>query len=494
MQLRVCLLSEKENPEIGAFLVHLNCHFSHFSDLNKLSLFGLKNKIDLILLDEKWFKNESSYRDLRTALSRLKKGRVIILSTSVKNYKLSYSGICGEDDFNTLKRIVEDSQSMRKIFTPAFINTHKSEEEEVVVEVDEEVEDYETNVFTKGFVRIKSSESLDQLGLVLCDTLEKGLKEKRKGVFFKYLSSYCSLIVVGSFNFAKSKAINGVGLDFSKSSEFSPKNHFSLAMEIPPFKRMIEKLFTHADVELKTLTAGVEVRGLLVYEKARLFLEAEKSDENLNRLVDMANTKLEALNFKRLYQKNRIKDTVTDVLLLESFFEAFQNEIIRSKRIFLPVSLFIIEIDHYDKIIKKYNSERLRLLMKSLAQVLQTSVRHNDSVGKVSDKRFGVLFPHMHQVDAVKKAQSIIKSVAQTQFFSDMKDPLYCSLSVAVGTYPNHATSADELYIRLQNSLDQRETFGEVIKIDLPVGLKKDFEELKLADLLNLQNRKSTVD
>lgn len=494
MQLNVCLLSEKENPELGSFLLHLDCEFSHYSQLQELSLYALKNKIDLILLDEDWLKNEDQYRDLRTFLSRQKNGRLFILSNQVKTYKLSYSGVLESSDFNTLKNILEDSQSMKKIFAPKYMHSSASNKtnEEVVIEIEEEVDEPRQDVFTNGFVRIKGSQSTDQIGVALCDTLGKSFEGKRKGVFFKYLSTYCSLVAVDSFNFEQPKTINGMGLNFSKSKGFSPKDHFSYALEIPAFKTMVEKVFGHSEVESKILSAGAEVKGVLVYEKPPRALNASTSDEGLYRILDMANTKLESLKFQGLYSKNKIKDNNSGALLKEPFFEALQNEIIRSRRIFLPVSLFMIELDHFNGIVAKYNSERVSLLIKSLAQILHSSVRHNDSVGRLSEKRFGVLFPHMHMDDAVNKAGSLLKTVAQTQFFADIKDPLYCTLSVAIGTYPNHATSADELFIRLQNSLDHRNTVGEITKVDLPVGLQKDFEEFKISDLSSLQQSKTS--
>jgi diguanylate cyclase (GGDEF)-like protein len=482
VELNVFLLSSKDHPEMATFFSHLGHEFIYCKTIDELSSLVLSSRVDLLFLDEKFLQDPLNETPIQRVLGRVPNARLFILSANLRSFKWPHSGVFSFDDYQGFKSVCEQLVAHKDMFkskTQANFTPGANDSDEIVIDVEEEEEEVMETELTRGLVRIKSCESIDQLSSVLCDTLEKVLKEKRRGVFFKYLPTYCSLVAMGSFFFENPKKLNGVGLNFSKSTKFKPNEHLQYGLKVPAFTKLCEKLFGHKRLNIRVLSVDQEVQGLLVYEKP----PSNSLDLELEMLVDLSNTKLESIKYKTLYSKNRVKDEKTSLFLKEPFFQYLQNEVIRAKRLFLPVTLFLIEVDNFRAIKANYNQERVNLLIKNISTLLNSFVRHNDTVGRLSENRFGIIFPHMHKMHADSKAQSILVKIKETQFFSDMKEKFHCTCSISTGTYPNHAMSSEELITLLQNSLDKKDQDAQILELPLIDESRKDFSELSLPEL-----------
>jgi len=479
MELKVFLLSSKEHPELATFFSHLSYDFDYSKSVEELSSKVLTSKVDLLFVENTFLDSPYFKTALQRLFAKLKYTKVYILKDNLEASKWTHQGQFAVDDYQAFKAICADMIAFKETFkAKSRANLTSNSDDEIIVNLDDDDNELETEL-TRGLVRLKSCTSVDQIAFVLCDTLEKILPEKRKGVFFKYLPTYCSLVAMGSFFFENPKKINGLGLNFSKSVKFKPRQHLQYGLKVPAFTKLCEKLFGHKKLNIRVLSADQDVKGILVYEKP----PANSLDIDLETLIDLANTKLEALKYKDLYSKNHIKDNLTSMYIKETFFQNLQNEVIRSKRLFLPVTVFLIEIDNFGAIKNNYNQERVNTLLKNLSHLLESFIRHNDTIGRISENRFGVIFPHMHRVHASKKAESILQRIKETQFFSDIKERFHCTCSISYGVYPNSASSSEELITLLQSSLDKNDKPSQIRELSLLNEDKKDFNELSLSEL-----------
>lgn len=484
MKLSICLLTGTKHQSLGAFLLHLDCDVKVYTELTDFLSDAIAQSFQLIFLDESFLKSEQDFQRLRIYLSKTKKVRLLCLTADDKVFKLPNSGFVSSEDLNAVKNIVEDSRTLCTSDVQELVTF--DDEAEVVEFIEEEVIDDHSERVTKGFLNIKKAQSLDELGVNLVWSLGHILKEGRKGVYFKYLPTYCSLVALDGFNFTNKK-INGVGLNFSSSKDFNASQHLNKLQQVPAFVKVVERVFGHDKIDLRTLECDGEVKGVLVYEPA----PQRGADLDLKVMCDYAEAKLSSIVYKHKYIQNKSKDELTGCILKEGFFNQLQNELMRAKRVLLPVTVMLFEIDHFYGLKTRYNQERVRTLVKSFAKILQDNVRHNDLVGCFGESKFAVLFPHMSTGDAYIKAQKLSKLIAQTQFFSDMKKRLICSASIALGTYPTQISSADELMVSLDSVLAHKESGGSLVVLKPKPGFVKDFEEHKLPD--SAMNRKRTA-
>ncbi len=489
MELKVFLLSSTEEPELSTFFSHLGHEFDFSKTIDVLSSKVLKQKIDLLLIEENFFLDSINKVLLQRVFSRLKDAKICILNRGLKSFNWPHSGVYSLSDHQAFKSLLEDLINSKELIHSGYqVEEEYGEEpsfhgDEPSINNEIYAKSLETQK-TKSLIAIKRCSSVDQVSTVLCESLEKVLKSRRKGIFLKYLPTYCSLVATSSFFFDSPRTLNGLGLNFSKAIKFNPEEHLQQGLKIPALAKLCYKTFGHRMLNSRVLTADKDIQGILVYEKP----PADSLDIDLETLVDFAVTKLEAIKYKSLFRKNKIRDEKTNFVLKNIFYENLNNEILRAKRLFLPVTVFLIEIDNFVAIKSNYNQERVQLLIKGISKLLHSIVRQNDTVGSISENSFGIIFPHMHTVDADFKAEFMLLKIKQTQFFSDLKEKLQCTCSISIGTYPNNSSSGEDLMMRLQKSLDQREGIGETVKLRTLDPAQKEFNELSLSELSEYAN------
>lgn len=490
MKLTIGLLSEAKHQTLGTFLLHLDCDVLSSKNLTEFLSAAVSQTYHILFMDKDFLKSEQEYHKIRAYLAKLndsKRPRLICLDGDSKITKVPNSGSISSADFSVVKNVLDESLKLigRRLTRPeAESEVIVFDDEEEVVEVlEEEATDKRAEKLTESILNIKKAQSLDELGVNLIWSLGNVVSPGRKGIYFKYLPTYCSLVALGGFNF-KSKKVNGVGLNFSSSKDFNASKHLQKLMHVPAFLKVIERLFEHTEVAVRTFECEGESKGVIVFEKS----PRGSSDIDVLSLCDYAEAKLAAIVYRHKYIQNKRNDETTGCILKEGFFDQLQNEVMRSKRVLLPVTVMLFELDHFYGVKTKFNQERVRTLVRSFARILQDNVRHNDLVGQFGESKFAILFPHMSTEDALIKAQKMNKSIAQTKFFSDMKQGLICSASVALGTYPTQVSSADHLMVSLESMLSHKESAGSLMTLKPKPGFVKDFEEMKLPD--SAMNRK----
>jgi diguanylate cyclase (GGDEF)-like protein len=481
--LKICvgLLAGQENQALGSFLNNLTCEIKVYPDLNDFLVRFGEHEVDLLLITLDELTSEKAYQAFREAFSKSKKDvKLYVLSDSIDSVKLPHSGLLNLQDYNCLKRLVEEKRSLFEL-TGEDKQDHFNEE--VIEDIEEEVIDVSFEKVATGLLNLKRAQSIDEAGVALTNALAVSLDPSRRGVFFKYLSTYSSLVALSGFNF-KTNKFNGVGLSFSKSKDFKARMHLSKLNQVSAFNEVVHKIFGHENIEIKTLEVDQEVKGVLVFEKP----PKGAIDSDLNLICDYAEARIAAIVFKKKYLFNRTNDDLTNCIMREGFFDQLQNEVIRARRVLLPVTVMLLEIDGFYGIKARYNEERVQVLLKSYAAILKKNVRHNDLVGRLGECRFAVIFPHMSTEDGHVKALSLSKLIASTKFFSDMKTKLVCSTSIMIGTYPTQTKSADDLISSLEHLMSQKSGAGAIQTLPVTKGFVKDFEERALPD--SSQNRR----
>jgi diguanylate cyclase (GGDEF)-like protein len=493
LKLTIGLLSEAKHQTLGTFLLHLDCDVLSSQNLTEFLSAAVTQTYHIVFMDKNFLKSEQDYHSMRAYMSKLsdsKRPRLICLDGDTRITRVPNSGSISSADFSVVKNVLDESLKLlnkagRQPRSEAEVVVF-DDEAEVVELSDEEATDSKAEMQTEAFLNVKKAQSLDELGVNLVWSLNRIVAPGRKGIYFKYLPTYCSLVALGGFNF-KSKKVNGVGLNFSSSKDFNASQHLQKLMHVPAFLKVVERLFEHTDVVVRTFECDGEAKGVVVYEKP----PGGSSDIEVFSLCDYAEAKLCSIVYKYKYIQNKRNDEITGCILKEGFFDQLQNEVMRAKRVLLPVTVMLFELDHFYGIKTKYNQERVRTLVRSFARILQDNVRHNDLVGQFGESKFAILFPHMSTEDATIKAQKMNKSIAQTKFFSDMKKGLICSASVAIGTYPTQVSSADHLMVSLDSLLSHKESAGSLMILNPKPGFVKDFEEMKLPD--SAMNRKRST-
>ena len=203
----------------------------------------------------------------------------------------------------------------------------------------------------------------------------------------------------------------------------------------------------------------------LVHENNRLLQELKANNEELIRLnweldtrvkertaeLDRANRRLEEAN-RRLEEANRrlaqlaITDGLTGLFNHRYFHERLAKEVERSNRTGLPLSLLMIDVDHF----KHYNDLNGHpagdTVLRTVAQILTDGRRLNDAVSRYGGEEFTVLLVDTPAEAATQVAEQLRRRVEQEPFVNGEAQPgRRLTISLGVACYPDHALTAEDL-------------------------------------------------
>ena len=125
-------------------------------------------------------------------------------------------------------------------------------------------------------------------------------------------------------------------------------------------------------------------------------------------------------------------DGLTNLPNRRAFEDAIQREFSRSTRYSRPLSLLVIDIDHFKKINDVHGHLAGDAALRQFATLLKANLRRDDVAGRMGGEEFAVLLPEIDDVGAKVTAEKIRQITARHRFeFEDAVMPLTISLGVA---------------------------------------------------------------
>lgn len=138
-------------------------------------------------------------------------------------------------------------------------------------------------------------------------------------------------------------------------------------------------------------------------------------------------------------------DDLTGIYNHRFFIEQLTLEVERQKRLDIPLSLLMIDIDYF----KNYNDMNGHLAgdqaLKAIAKLIQQGVRQTDIVARYGGEEFSAILINAGREKALEIAERVRKNVADTQFPYEKAQPNQdVTVSVGVATFsPSISTVTD---------------------------------------------------
>ncbi|MDI6871613.1 MAG: sensor domain-containing diguanylate cyclase [Bacillota bacterium] len=154
-------------------------------------------------------------------------------------------------------------------------------------------------------------------------------------------------------------------------------------------------------------------------------------------------------------------DGLTGLFNRRSFEEALQREISRAKRYGSPLSLLLLDVDHFKHFNDHHGHPLGDKLLKQVAEVIRRSVREADTPARYGGEEFVVLLPETNLRSAMQAAERIRQGVAALAGEEGKTQPLgHFSVSVGVASYPVPCPSAEELVKQADAALYEAKKAG----------------------------------
>jgi diguanylate cyclase (GGDEF)-like protein len=198
--------------------------------------------------------------------------------------------------------------------------------------------------------------------------------------------------------------------------------------------RLCVPLFTHDE-----LVGMVHLEGL-----AR---DAGAREEQEQLAVTVAEQLALALGNARLRESLRrqsVLDPLTGLFNRRYFDETLRRELARSRRMASPLSLVVLDVDHFKRVNDGFGHAAGDAVLRAIAQLVRQSIRYGDVACRYGGEELVILMPDCVQADAARRAESLRADIAGAPPMNDGPDTITASFGVA--EFPLHGPDAEALF------------------------------------------------
>jgi diguanylate cyclase (GGDEF)-like protein len=191
-----------------------------------------------------------------------------------------------------------------------------------------------------------------------------------------------------------------------------------------------------------------------------------------------------SIELHRLYEalaEQARTDGLTGIANHRAFSDCLEQEVAKAVRYGTPVSLLMIDIDNFKPFNDTYGHPQGDKLLKEMAALLLASTRENvDLVARYGGEEFVVVLPNTpsegaaHLAERLRGdvsedersgltvAEAIRQAMVQTAFEGSPDKPeVRVTVSVGVASFPDHASSAEELVANSDKALYLAKRLGK---------------------------------
>ncbi len=144
-------------------------------------------------------------------------------------------------------------------------------------------------------------------------------------------------------------------------------------------------------------------------------------------------------------QRLSITDGLTGLWNYRYFAMNVGKEIERAARFGRPLSVLLLDLDHFKSVNDVHGHQRGDSVLIELATRVKGAIREVDTLARYGGEEFVLLLPETDRDGAAITAERICSVVRDTPFGSGAETPLPITLSVGVAVFPVHGTTSTEL-------------------------------------------------
>jgi diguanylate cyclase (GGDEF)-like protein len=185
--------------------------------------------------------------------------------------------------------------------------------------------------------------------------------------------------------------------------------------------------------------------------------EASLDENDVNLLNALAGSIAIAIDNARLHAEVKLMaltDVVSGLANRRAFDDFLEAEMTRANRYSSPVSLIILDLDSFKEYNDRWGHPAGDVRLREIADLLRANVREPDVAARYGGEEFAVILPNTSKGGAVRLAERLRRAAEACAPYhngSRSSIPGY-TISLGVATYPEDATSIEELLLAADNA------------------------------------------
>jgi len=143
-----------------------------------------------------------------------------------------------------------------------------------------------------------------------------------------------------------------------------------------------------------------------------------------------------------------IYDTLTGLYNRRYFEERLRVEAQKSFSNNIPLSLIMVDIDHFKKVNDTFGHPEGDMILREIASLLKKSVRKKDTVARYGGEEFILILPEAG-IEASSMIADRIRLLVESTLFDVGKAQLNLSVSLGISSFPIHRAGSDGELIKM---------------------------------------------
>ena len=143
-------------------------------------------------------------------------------------------------------------------------------------------------------------------------------------------------------------------------------------------------------------------------------------------------------------RERAIRDPLTNLFNRRTLGETLDQELAKAGRKSYPVSLIMMDIDHFKSINDTYGHKAGDQALQYLADFILSCIRRSDTACRFGGDEFIIVMPETSVQSSYERAENIRQGVQSIQL-TDIGIPGSLAVSIGIATYPVHGATREDL-------------------------------------------------
>jgi len=187
------------------------------------------------------------------------------------------------------------------------------------------------------------------------------------------------------------------------------------------------------------------------------FQQLEAELKKARRTIEIKEIELKAV----LAQSHEISnsDVLTFLPNRRKIIGDLQAEVIRAARYGSPLSISLVDIDHFKNVNDNYGHLTGDETLRTIAARLRDQIRHPDTIGRYGGEEFLIVLPNSDSKDATEQAARLCQQIRDLKIDTE-KHQFTVTISVGVAQFRNGQENWEQFLSRADDALYQAKENG----------------------------------
>jgi len=153
-----------------------------------------------------------------------------------------------------------------------------------------------------------------------------------------------------------------------------------------------------------------------------------------------------------------VHDALTDLPNRTLLYDRLRQAILIGRRENKPLSLLIMNLDHFKEVNDTLGDHHGDLLLKEIGMRLWVTLRESDTIARLGGDEFAVLLPSVNLEGATQSAQKVLTMMNKPFALDGMN--LRVGASIGVAIFPTHGANPESLFRRANAAMYTAKRMG----------------------------------